>query len=127
MVFLTRDKSVLQIHLLSICQGEPSRSGIEAQGAVGAFDATSRILRIGNKLPVCGKDSTVLRERGVAPESVDGVFLAIGGDASVGIGSGVIIGELNGHSAAGLVKAGDGGHKREQGKRQKAGIPHLEE
>lgn len=93
---------------------------------MGAFNVASRILRIGNKLPVCGKDSTVLRECGVAPESADGVFLAIGGDASVGIGSGMIIGELNGHSAAILVKAGDGGHKWEQGKRQKAGIPHLE-
>jgi hypothetical protein len=93
---------------------------------MGAFNGASRILRISNKLPICGKDSTVLRESGVAPESADGVFLAIGGYAFVGIRSRVIIGELNGHSPKILVKVGkDSNNWEQEGKRENAGISHL--
>lgn len=94
---LARHSSVPQVDNLSICEGQVSGLGIESQGAAGTLEVAVGILRIGIELRICGRDSAILREGGPAPESTDGVALAISGDGLVGPGTGVVVGELDGH------------------------------
>lgn len=94
---------------------------------MSTFDGAGSVLWESNELPVCGVDSPVFRECGVAPERADGVLFAISGDASVGIESRRVIGKLNGYGPDILVPFGEGrSNLKQKCKAEEAGISHFE-
>lgn len=122
---LARHSGVPQVHNLSILEGQVSSLGVESQGAADALDVAVGILAIGIELRIRGRDSAVLRKGSVAPESIDGVALAISRDGLVGPSTGVVVGELDGDSLR-VSPLGKGGNSREKEcKRQEAGRLHL--
>ena len=94
---------------------------------MGTFDGAGCVLLESDELAARGVDSPVLGECGVAPERADGVFLAIGGDTLVRVGSRMVVGELDGHSPDIRVPIAEGrSNWKQEPKAEQAGISHLE-
>ena len=93
---------------------------------MGTFDGAGIVLLESDELAARGVDSPVLGESGVAPERADGVLFAVDGDTLVGVGSRMVVGELDGHSLDIRVPIAEGrSNWKQEPKAEQAGISHL--
>jgi hypothetical protein len=126
---LTTQHRPVQIHHFPTIQLRKRRLRIQRRNRLPILvhNGTDRILLKRIQLGASREDDAVLRHFRLAEEAVDGARVAVGRHGNVGVGAGLVVGELHGHvvgSGSERWGGGDGGCEEgeDEGDRRGGGL-----